>query len=165
MNGDLAGSALPTALIDIRDLAMEFPAQAGAVRALDSVSFGIYPGEFFSIVGPSGCGKSTLLLILAGIVPATAGASDRRRELPGATDARSCFQQDNLLEWRSVLENVLLPVEIKHLKGAAGRRGRWSYSASSACAASRPLSVSALRRHAAARRDLPRAGPRSRRCC
>jgi NitT/TauT family transport system ATP-binding protein len=110
-------------LIDVRDLAMEFPAQAGAVRALDGVSFAIQPGEFFSIVGPSGCGKSTLLLILAGIVPATAGSVRcGGRELTGSyTDCSLVFQQDNLLEWRSVLDNVLLPVEIKHLDRAAGR--------------------------------------------
>ncbi len=102
---------------------MEFPARAGSVRALDGVSFSIAPGEFFSVVGPSGCGKSTLLLILAGIVPPTAGTIHcDGRELTGSYAKCSLvFQQDNLLEWRSVLDNVLLPVEIKHLDRAAGR--------------------------------------------
>jgi NitT/TauT family transport system ATP-binding protein len=101
---------------------MEFPAQAASVRALDGVSFSIAPGEFFSVVGPSGCGKSTLLLILAGIVPPTAGTihCDGNPLTGSYAECSLVFQQDNLLEWRSVLDNVLLPVEIKHLDRAAG---------------------------------------------
>jgi NitT/TauT family transport system ATP-binding protein len=123
VNGDPRGAAATANLIEVRDLGMEFPAEAGSVRALDGVSFSIAPGEFFSIVGPSGCGKSTLLLILAGIVPPSEGTIRcDGRELTGTyADCSLVFQQDNLLEWRSVLDNVLLPVEIKHLDSGAGR--------------------------------------------
>jgi NitT/TauT family transport system ATP-binding protein len=104
-------------LIQVSDLDVEFVTSAGSVLALEGVHVGIEDGEFFSIVGPSGCGKSTLLLVLAGILRPTAGTIRcDGRELTGTyADCSLVFQQDNLLEWRSVLDNVMLPVEIKRL--------------------------------------------------
>jgi NitT/TauT family transport system ATP-binding protein len=92
--------------------------QFGPVLALDGVTLSIAEHEFFAILGPSGCGKSTLLLLAAGLLPPSAGtlaiAGERVR---GAyTDAGIAFQHANLLEWRTVWRNVVLPLEIRRLK-------------------------------------------------
>jgi len=93
----------------------EYDTGDGVIRALDGVSLDLDDGEFLSIVGPSGCGKSTLMLIAAGLVPATSGTvtigvTPVSRPV---TNAGIAFQDATLYEWRRVLENVLLPVEIQ----------------------------------------------------
>ena len=83
--------------------------------ALDRIDLDIKAGEFVAVVGPSGCGKSTLLSMLAGLFPATTGAI-RIDGVPLAgphPKAGVVFQTDLLLYWRTVLDNVLLPIEIK----------------------------------------------------
>ena len=87
------------------------------VQALREVSFIVERGEFVSIVGQSGCGKSTLLKILAGLLPKTSGTlSIEGQEVDGPRrDIGLMFQKPLLLEWRRVLDNVLLPVEIHRL--------------------------------------------------
>jgi NitT/TauT family transport system ATP-binding protein len=87
------------------------------VEALRDVSFTVGRGEFVSIVGQSGCGKSSLLKILAGLLSKTSGViSIEDRELDGPrSDIGLMFQKPLLLEWRRVLDNVLLPVEIYRL--------------------------------------------------
>ena len=87
------------------------------VEALREVSFTVGQGEFVSIVGQSGCGKSSLLKVLAGLLSKTAGTiSIEGRELDGPrNDIGIMFQKPLLLEWRRVLDNVLLPVEIYRL--------------------------------------------------
>ncbi len=87
------------------------------VIALQEVSFDIAQGEFVSLVGPSGCGKSTLLKILAGLLPPSAGTmtlADRELRGPDA-DVGVVFQAPVLLPWRTVLQNVLLPIEFRRL--------------------------------------------------
>ena len=87
------------------------------VEALREVSFTVGRGEFVSIVGQSGCGKSTLLKIVAGLLSKTSGAlCVEGREVDGPRrDVGIMFQKPLLLEWRRVLDNVLLPVEIYRL--------------------------------------------------
>jgi NitT/TauT family transport system ATP-binding protein len=87
------------------------------VEALRDVSFTVGRGEFVSIVGQSGCGKSSLLKILGGLLSKTNGViSIEDRELDGPrSDIGLMFQKPLLLEWRRVLDNVLLPVEIYRL--------------------------------------------------
>src|SRR5688572_30647769 len=97
-----------------------FPSYTGPgteVEALCDVSFTAGRGEFVSIVGQSGCGKSSLLKILAGLLSKTSGViSIEDRELDGPrSDIGLMFQKPLLLEWRRVLDNVLLPVEIYRL--------------------------------------------------
>jgi NitT/TauT family transport system ATP-binding protein len=88
------------------------------VEALRDVSFTVEQGEFVSIVGQSGCGKSSLLKILAGLLAKTSGTiSIEGRELDGPRhNIGIMFQKPLLLDWRRVLENVLLPVEIYGLE-------------------------------------------------
>ena len=85
------------------------------IEALKNVSFDVADGEFITVVGPSGCGKSTLLKILAGILRRTSG-DVRLRDTPingPSRDVGVVFQAPVLLPWRTVLQNVMLPVEIQ----------------------------------------------------
>lgn len=85
----------------------------GDVEALKNINLAVDDGEFISLVGPSGCGKSTLLKILAGLLPMTEGRVELvGRPLSGPdTDIGMVFQAPVLLPWRTIMENVLLPVE------------------------------------------------------
>lgn len=92
---------------------------AGGVRAIAALSVELRAGEAVSIVGPSGCGKSTLMRLIAGLDAPTRGTI-RIGSVPvtgPVPDIGIVFQRDLLLEWRSVLGNVLLPAEIKRLSG------------------------------------------------
>jgi NitT/TauT family transport system ATP-binding protein len=85
------------------------------ITAVLDVSFDIQQSEFIAIVGPSGCGKTTILKMLAGLVPYTAGVitiGGRQVDRP-QTDLGIIFQDSVLLDWRNVLANVLLQIEIR----------------------------------------------------
>src|ERR1700729_135286 len=94
---------------------MTFPTPNGAFMALAPVTLSISPGRFVSLIGPSGCGKSTIFNIIAGLLEPTAG-----RILIDGTDATGTIgrvgymlQKDLLLPWRTVLDNVVLGMEIQ----------------------------------------------------
>src|SRR5438105_15951020 len=104
-------------VIQVKGLRKEYGTARGTVLALDGIDFTVGEGEFVAIVGPSGCGKSTLLKILAGLLPATRGEV-RLRSLPVTGPRRDIgvvFQSPVLFPWRTVLENVLLPVDVQRL--------------------------------------------------
>ena len=88
-----------------------FPSGLEALRA---VSVDIHPGEFVSFVGPSGCGKSTLLKLIGGLLePSTGEITVGGRRVSGPRrDVGVMFQTSVLFPWRTVLENVLLPIEV-----------------------------------------------------
>lgn len=96
----------------------------GTVVALEGATFDVVPGSFVSLVGPSGCGKSTLLRLIAGLLDTSEGRlSVHGRDVTGPhTDVGMMFQKATLLEWRTALENVLLPVEISRRVTEADRR-------------------------------------------
>lgn len=93
--------------------------------ALSEVSLTIREGEFVSVIGSSGCGKSTLLKIMAGLMPPTTGrvVLNGRPVLGPRPDIGMMFQQATLLPWKTTLENILLPIEIREGRAAA-RAGR-----------------------------------------
>jgi NitT/TauT family transport system ATP-binding protein len=101
-------------VIRIDAVSRTFTGRSGTVEALRDVKFEVADGEFVAVVGRSGCGKSTLLRLIAGLLPATSG----HIEVAGQTvvkprrDVAMMFQRPALLPWRSVLDNVLLPVQI-----------------------------------------------------
>jgi NitT/TauT family transport system ATP-binding protein len=99
-------------------------ARGGEVQAIAEIDLAIAPGEFVSIVGPSGCGKSTLLMLISGLIPPTTGTIEvGGARVKGAVgNVAIVFQRDVLLDWRTVLANVLLPVEIKKLDPVTHRR-------------------------------------------
>jgi NitT/TauT family transport system ATP-binding protein len=105
------------ALIQARGLSKTYVTGSGEVAALKSLDFEIYDGEFVSVVGQSGCGKSTLLKVLAGLLPYTAGSVELNgKPLRGPSpEAAIVFQSPVLLPWRTVLDNVLLPIEFRKL--------------------------------------------------
>ena len=111
------------AVISVRALRKEYQGSGGAVVALDDIDFAVSEGEFVAIVGPSGCGKSTLLKIVAGLLPCT-GGEVRLRDLPvqgPRHDVGVVFQSPVLFPWRTVLDNVLLPIEVQGLGRAKHR--------------------------------------------
>jgi NitT/TauT family transport system ATP-binding protein len=113
-----------SALISARGLSKTYSAGSGEVVALKGLDFDIYDGEFVSVVGQSGCGKSTLLKVLAGLLPYTAGTVElngKRLQGPSAESA-VVFQSPVLLPWRTVVDNVLLPIEFRKLEIAAYRQ-------------------------------------------
>lgn len=94
-------------ILEVKDICKIYQAQNGEIEALKDISFDINEGEFISIIGPSGCGKSTLLSIIAGLENKTAGTI--------YIDGKIGYmlQKDNLLEWRTIYNNVLLGLEIQ----------------------------------------------------
>ena len=111
-------------LIEVAGVSKTYGAASGGpVAALDAVTLEVAAGEFVSILGPSGCGKSTLLLVVAGLVPPSAGAvrvAGRAVTRP-QTEIGVVFQNPVLLDWRSVIRNVLLQVEGRGLDVQAYR--------------------------------------------
>jgi NitT/TauT family transport system ATP-binding protein len=106
--------SIDTALIDIRGLNKVYETQGQPVVALKNVDLQIRQGEFVSFVGPSGCGKSTLLNIIGGLLDRTDGNVQFRGENQSAPrrEIGMMFQTPVLFAWRTVLENILLPIEV-----------------------------------------------------
>jgi len=88
----------------------------GSTVALQAIDLDIAPGEFVSLIGPSGCGKSTLLRVIGDLVQPTPGTVDvNGKPAPQARRDRDygiVFQSPVLFDWRSVEDNVKLPLEI-----------------------------------------------------
>lgn len=112
----------PAPIISARDVGKIFG--GGSVVALEGASFDVAQGSFVSLVGPSGCGKSTLLRLIAGLIERTSGSlSVHGRDITGPhTDVGLMFQKATLLDWRTALENVLLPTEIVRNPTAEDKR-------------------------------------------
>jgi NitT/TauT family transport system ATP-binding protein len=103
--------------IRLKGVGKAYESRDGVVEACAEVTLDIRRSEFVAIVGPSGCGKTTLLKMVAGLVPYTAGeitVGGARVERP-QTDVGIVFQESILLDWRDVLANVLLQVDIRRL--------------------------------------------------
>jgi len=94
------------------------------IRALADVTLDVADGEFVTIVGPSGCGKTTLLRILGGLLSASSGSVELlgRRVSGPSRNVGMVFQDPVLLPWRTVLENVMLPVAVLRLDRRAHHR-------------------------------------------
>ncbi|WP_422033956.1 ABC transporter ATP-binding protein [Reyranella sp.] len=103
--------------ITIEKVSKTYETRSGPIRALETVDLTIREKEFVSIVGPSGCGKSTLLMLLSGLVGHSTGSITIGGTKVNApyTDIGIVFQQDVLLEWRTILQNVMLQAEVRGL--------------------------------------------------
>jgi NitT/TauT family transport system ATP-binding protein len=103
------------AFIRFADVSKWYGEKANRLHAVDNVSFEAKRGEFISVLGPSGCGKSTMVMLTSGLEKLTSGSI----EIAGLpvikpyTDLGIVFQQDLLMEWRSVLRNVLVQPEFR----------------------------------------------------
>ncbi|RZU51986.1 NitT/TauT family transport system ATP-binding protein [Krasilnikovia cinnamomea] len=101
-------------MISFSGVSRSFTSRSGTVEALREIYLEVGDGEVVAVVGRSGCGKSTLLRLVAGLLPASAGeirVSGERVTKP-RRDIAMMFQRPALLPWRSVVDNVLLPVQI-----------------------------------------------------
>jgi NitT/TauT family transport system ATP-binding protein len=110
-------AAMIAEAIAVKDLFKRSASRDGDIAALEGITFGVREGEFLAVVGPSGCGKSTLLKILAGLLPpSSGGAFLRGTPIAGPRrDIGVVFQSPVLFPWRTVLDNVLLPVDVQGL--------------------------------------------------
>jgi NitT/TauT family transport system ATP-binding protein len=101
------------------------PDRPDEVVALSEVDLTVGDGEFVSLIGPSGCGKSTLLRLIGDLIPPSAGTVTVAGQAAGAARKQQAygiaFQQSGLFEWRTVLRNVELPLELRGLARAARR--------------------------------------------
>ena len=111
-------------LLSIESVSREFSTRGKTVLALDSLALGVDEGEFVTVVGPSGCGKSTLLNLIVGLLPLSAGRIlFRNRPVDGINpEIGYVTQKDNLLPWRTLVQNVELALEIRGVEKSQRRR-------------------------------------------
>jgi NitT/TauT family transport system ATP-binding protein len=107
--------------VSIQAVSKAYATRAGEVCAVDNVSLELGRSDFVAVLGPSGCGKSTLMLMLAGLIGHTAGTIriDGVQVTAPYTDLGIVFQDAVLLDWRNVLDNLLLQAEIRRLDPTA----------------------------------------------
>jgi NitT/TauT family transport system ATP-binding protein len=107
--------------LSLRRLSKTYRSGADLIPAIDEVTLEVSNREFLSIVGPSGCGKTTLLKLVAGLIPPSGGEVliGSERVTGPIRDFGIVFQKPTLLPWRTVLNNVLLPIEMLKLPRAA----------------------------------------------
>lgn len=96
--------------IVLENVSISFYSLSKELEVLKDINVTLHKGEILAIVGPSGCGKSTILNVISGLLKATKG----QVIVNGQTGYM--FQKDNLLEWRTIYQNITLVLEIKHLK-------------------------------------------------
>ena len=113
------------AVIEARDLSLTFQTADGPVYALSKVDLTVEDGDFVSFIGPSGCGKTTLLRVIADLEQSTSGTISVNGMTPQEARLKRAygyvFQAPGLLPWRTVDQNVALPLEIMGVDGAAER--------------------------------------------
>ncbi len=98
----------------VKDITKTYQVEADSIESVRLVSLSLRQGEFVSILGPSGCGKSTLLMMIAGLVAPTSGEIllDGKRIVGPRRETSVIFQTPVLFPWRTVLSNVLFPLEV-----------------------------------------------------
>jgi NitT/TauT family transport system ATP-binding protein len=113
----MGGTAAKDEVIGIDGVSLTYRSKSAAVHALDNVSFTARAREFVALVGPSGCGKSTLLKLISGLIAPSAGKIRvNGAQIDGPTASIGIvFQSPLLMAWRTVMENVLLQIEIRDL--------------------------------------------------
>ena len=114
---------MATNLVQIDRVSKTYATRRGEIFAVDDVSLEIPQGGFISLLGPSGCGKSTLLLMTAGLIPRSSGtiAINGDEVDKPYTDLGIVFQDANLLDWRRVMDNLMIQAEIRGLDRSAIR--------------------------------------------
>ena len=120
MQDEIRHESVDSGAIQVNHVAMRFQPRNSArlIDALQDVNLSIKPGEFVSLVGPSGCGKSTLLKIIAGLITPTSGQVyiDNEQVNGPRRSVGIMFQTPELFPWRSVVQNVMLPIQVFRYK-------------------------------------------------
>ncbi|MFZ5969063.1 MAG: ABC transporter ATP-binding protein [Bacillota bacterium] len=103
-------------IVQIQNISMNYHTLDGETLAINNLSFDVNKGEIVVIVGPSGCGKSTTLSIISGLIkPSFGSVIVNGKEVNGTSKSIGyMFQKDHLFEWRTILENVLIGLEIQN---------------------------------------------------
>jgi NitT/TauT family transport system ATP-binding protein len=111
-------------LLSVEGVSKEYHVRGKKVLALDSIDLVVAQGEFVTVVGPSGCGKSTLLNLIVGLLRSSSGRILFRGDpINGiCTKIGYVTQKDNLLPWRTLIENVEIALEIRGIENSARRQ-------------------------------------------
>jgi len=119
------------AFVRLERTALAYPTRDGEVLALEDADLAVEAGEFTAVVGPSGCGKSTIMRLVTGLRPPSRGhvIVDGREVAGPLKFVGMAFQNATLLPWRTVVENLLLPLEIVQPHRARLRRHKRDYVA------------------------------------
>lgn len=106
------------ALVELKNVGLKYHTLEGEITALENVNLSVDEEEFVSIVGQSGCGKSTLLSLISGLLKPTTGEVLIGGEPVQGPSSKVGYmlQQDYLYEWRTILDNALLGLEIRRMK-------------------------------------------------
>jgi NitT/TauT family transport system ATP-binding protein len=106
-------------ILTVKNLTVIFPDNNGGLHALDDISFEVRPRDFICFLGPSGSGKTTLLRILAGLLQPSSGQVDFvHHQQP---KIGMVFQQAHLMPWRTVMDNIKLPLELEGMDETKSR--------------------------------------------
>src|SRR5215467_15737138 len=115
----------------VRNLRKSFRTQRSeeSVQVFEGISFEVHPSEFISLVGPSGCGKTTFLRILDGLIPRDGGdiLLDGKAVIKPGPDKGFVFQDSSLLLWRTVIDNVILGLELQGVNKRVARQQAEKY--------------------------------------
>lgn len=111
-------------VLELKHIHYAYHTLDGETPALTDISFALNKGEFVSIVGPSGCGKSTLLSIISGLLEPEKGLIKINGKYlkESTTNVGYMLQHDELFEWRTIYNNVVLGLEIQHMLTARTRQ-------------------------------------------
>lgn len=101
--------------LTVKDLHITFAIENGGLQALQGVNFQVAPQEFVCVIGPSGSGKSTLLRVIAGVLQPSRGEVNFSYDGDREVKIGYVFQQANLMPWRTVIENITLPLELHQI--------------------------------------------------
>ncbi|GAA0090063.1 ABC transporter ATP-binding protein [Paraclostridium bifermentans] len=99
-----------TSIVDVKNLTKNFYNKYGEIQVLNDINFSLNEGEILTLLGPSGSGKSTILNILTELLKPTSG----KVNITG--NIGYMFQKDHLLEWRTIMDNILIGLEIQKKK-------------------------------------------------
>ena len=108
--------------LTVRDLHITFAIENGGLQALQNVNFHVEPQEFVCVIGPSGSGKSTLLRVISGVLQPSRGEVQFSYEGDRPVKIGYVFQQANLMPWRTVIENITLPLELEQIPEGDARQ-------------------------------------------
>lgn len=111
-------------LLELKNVSLKYLTPLEEIEAIKSVSFNCSDGEFISIIGPSGCGKTTVLSLIAGLIKPSSGKiiienqeQDKPKDYIGYM-----LQKDHLFPWRTIENNIYLPLEIKKIKSKENKQ-------------------------------------------
>ncbi len=110
-------------ILSLEDITLTYQTLKTETTAIKNISFNIDSGEFVSIVGPSGCGKTTILSMISGLLKPTSGKIllENQEITKVSTNVGYMFQRDNLFEWLSVSQNIMLGPNINHKKNCLSK--------------------------------------------